>query len=120
KTKRFGDFSLFWVFNDRGGQHGETQGYPIGVEVRAQAFGFRTNDEINNMTVYRYEVHNRSSFQLNKTYFTIWNDADLGYYLDDYVGCDTERGLGYIYNADSFDETISGAPGYGDYPPAFG
>lgn len=120
KTKLFGDFSLFWVFNDRGGQHGETQGYPIGVEVRAQAFGFRTNDEINNMTFYRYEVHNRSSFQLNKTYFTIWNDADLGYYLDDYVGCDIERGLGYIYNADSFDETLAGTPGYGDYVPAIG
>ncbi|MBX3163992.1 MAG: hypothetical protein KF900_05885 [Bacteroidetes bacterium] len=120
KTKLYGDFSLFWVFNDRGAPHTETQGYPIGVEVRAQAFGFKTNDEINNMTFYRYEVHNRSSFQLNQTYFTIWNDADLGYYLDDYVGCDVSRGLGYIYNADGFDESLSGTPGYGDFPPAFG
>jgi hypothetical protein len=93
---------------------------PIGVEVRAQAFAFKTNDEINNMTFYSYEVFNRSSFQLNKTYFTIWNDADLGYYLDDYVGCDVKRGLGYIYNADPFDETVSGANGYGDFPPSLG
>jgi hypothetical protein len=120
KTKLYGDNTLFWVFNDKGGIHSETQGVPIGVEVRAQAFGFKTNDEINNMTFYSYQIHNRSSFQLNSTYFTIWNDADLGYYLDDYVGCDVARGLGYIYNADPFDETASGANGYQDYPPAFG
>lgn len=120
KTKLFGDYTLFWVFNDNGGIHTETQGVPIGVEVRAQAFSFKTNDEINNMTFYSYEVHNRSSFQLNSTYFTIWNDADLGYYLDDYVGCDVKRGLGYIYNADPFDETASGVNGYLDFPPSLG
>lgn len=120
KTKLFGDNTLFWVFNDNGGIHTETQGVAIGVEVRAQAFAFKTNDEINNMTFYSYEVHNRSSYQLNNTYFTIWNDADLGYFLDDYVGCDVSRGLGYIYNADSYDETASGTNGYLDYPPALG
>lgn len=120
RTKLYGDYTLFWVFNDKGGPHTETTGVPIGVEVRAQAFGFKTNDEINNMTFYSYEIHNRSSFQLNQTYFTIWNDADLGYYLDDYVGCDVKRGLGFIYNADAFDETASGVNGYQDFPPALG
>ncbi|MCW3078302.1 MAG: hypothetical protein JWO32_2911 [Bacteroidetes bacterium] len=120
KTKLFGDNTLFWVFNDNGGIHTETKGLAIGVEVRAQAFAFKTNDEINNMTFYSYEIHNRSSYQLNQTYFTIWVDADLGYYLDDYVGCDVTRGLGYIYNADPFDETASGTNGYQDYPPALG
>ncbi len=120
KTKLYGDQTLFWVFNDNGGIHTETQGVPIGVEVRAQAFGFKTNDEINNMTFYSYEVINRSSFQINQTYFTVWNDPDLGYYLDDYVGCDVERGLGYIYNADPFDETFGGVNGYQDFPPALG
>jgi hypothetical protein len=120
KSKLYGDYTLFWVFNDKGGIHTETDGVAIGVEVRAQAFEFKTNDEINNMSFYSYEIFNRSSFQLNKTYFTIWNDADLGYYLDDYVGCDVSRGLGYIYNADPFDETYSGVNGYLDYPPSLG
>ncbi|MDZ4666195.1 MAG: hypothetical protein SGJ15_15060 [Bacteroidota bacterium] len=121
KAKLYGDYTLFWVYNDKGGVHSETQGVPIGIEVRAQAFAFKTNDEINNMTFYSYEIHNRSSFQINKTYFTIWNDADLGYYLDDYVGCDTKRGLGYIYNANANDLILfNGTPGYGDYPPAIG
>ena len=120
KTKLYGDVTLFWVFNDNGGIHTETQGVPIGVEVRAQAFGFKTNDEINNMTFYSYEVINRSSFELKQTYFTVWNDPDLGYYLDDYVGCDVGRGLGYIYNADPFDESANGVNGYQDFPPALG
>lgn len=121
KTKLYGDYTLFWVYNDKGGIHSETQGVPIGAEVRAQAFAFKTNDEINNMTFYSYEVHNRSSYQINKTYFTIWNDCDLGYYLDDYVGCDTKRGLGFIYNASQNDNILyNGTPGYGDYPPALG
>lgn len=121
KTKLYGDYTLFWVYNDKGGIHSESQGVPIGAEVRAQAFAFKTNDEINNMTFYSYEIHNRSSFQINKTYFTIWNDADLGYYLDDYVGCDTKRGLGFIYNANSTDNILyAGTVGYGDYPPAIG
>jgi len=123
KTKLYGDYTLFWVYNDKGdgAAHTETQGTPIGIEVRAQAFGFKTNDEINNMTFYSYEIHNRSSFQVNQTYFTIWNDADLGYFLDDYVGCDTKRGLGYIYNANQNDLILfNGTPGYGDYPPSIG
>lgn len=45
KIKLYGDETLFWIFNDKGGIHRESQGIPIGVEVRAQAFAFRTNDE---------------------------------------------------------------------------
>lgn len=121
KTKLYGDYVLWWVYNDKGGIHSETEGVPIGVEIRAQAFAFKTNDEINDMTFYSYEVWNRSSFSLTKTYFTIWNDCDLGYFLDDYVGCDVSLGLGYIYNADGFDELkVFGVNGYGDFPPSLG
>ncbi|GIV27684.1 MAG: hypothetical protein KatS3mg027_1498 [Bacteroidia bacterium] len=120
KARLFGDYCLWWVFNDMGNAHTETQGLPIGLEIRAQAFAFQTSDEINNMTFYSYQVINRSTFELKNTYFTVWTDADLGNYNDDYVGCDVARGLGYIYNADSKDESVSGAPGYEDYPPAIG
>src|SRR5688572_1551434 len=44
----FGDKTLWWVFNDVGNAHTETSSEPIGLEIRAQAFGFKTNDEINN------------------------------------------------------------------------
>ncbi len=120
KARVFGDYCLWWVFNDKGNVHTETQGLAIGLEIRAQAFAFQTSDEINNMTFYSYQVINRSTYTLNKTYFTVWTDADLGYYSDDYVGCDVGRGLGYIYNGASSDPSVSGTPGYGDYPPACG
>jgi hypothetical protein len=114
-----GDQTLWWIFNDKGNTHTETQGSPIGMEVRAQAFAFATNDEINNMTFYSYEVINRSTFELTQTYFCPWVDTDLGYAWDDYVGCDVLRGLGYCYNGVAIDG--SGEPeAYGDQPPAIG
>ena len=82
----YGDALLWWVFNDKGDIHSNTGGEPIGLEVRAQAFGFSTDDEINNMTFYNYRIYNRSTFQLDTCYFGIWCDADLGNYQDDYAG----------------------------------
>ncbi|HLG34485.1 MAG TPA: hypothetical protein VI757_06345, partial [Bacteroidia bacterium] len=113
-----GDEAIWWVFNDVGNIHTETGGIPIGLEIQAQAFAYAKNDEINNMTFYQYKIINRSSASIDTTcYFGVWVDADLGYYLDDYVGCDVPRGLGYCYNGDAEDE---GPTGYGFNPPSVG
>lgn len=114
-----GDATLWWVFNDKGNIHTETQGTPIGLEIRAQAFGFATNDEINNMTFYSYEIINRSTYRLTGTYFSQWVDTDLGFATDDYVGCDVDRGLGYSYNGRPKDGDGQ-FWAYGDNPPAIG
>lgn len=114
-----GDQTLWWVFNDKGNIHTETGGAAIGMEIRAQAFGFATNDEVNNMTFYSYEIINRSSFKLTQTYFSQWVDTDLGYAWDDYVGCDVARGLGYCYNGTAVDGSGE-VEAYGDQPPAIG
>ena len=114
-----GDQTLWWIFNDKGAAHTESGGQAIGIEVRAQAFAFATNDEINNMTFYSYEIINRSTYTLTGTYFSPWTDVDLGYGWDDYVGCDVARGLGYGYNGSYIDG--SGEPeAYGAQPPALG
>ncbi len=113
-----GDQTIWWVFNDMGNTHTETKGQPIGLEIRAQAFAFSTNDEINNMTFYSYEIINRSTYELKDTYFSQWVDPDLGYAKDDYVGCDVRRGLGYCYNGDEVDGP--GAGSYSGIPPAVG
>lgn len=114
-----GDQTLWWVFNDKGNIHTESLGAPIGFEIRAQAFAFATNDEINNMTFYSYEIINRSTYRLTETYFSQWVDTDLGDANDDYIGCDVKRGLGYCYNGDDFDG--AGKPqDYGAQPPAIG
>lgn len=112
-----GDQTIWWVFNDVGNIHTESGADAVGLEIHAQAFGFATNDEINNMTFYNYKIINRSSFEIQKCYMGIWVDTDLGNAKDDFVGCDVERGLGYCYNGDANDEGIGG---YGDDPPAVG
>lgn len=94
----FGDYNRWWVFNDKGGIHTESGGEPIGMEIRGQAFAFATTDEINNMTFYNYELINRSTQTLTNTYFAFYTDADLGCAFNDYVGCDIQRGLGFMYN----------------------
>jgi hypothetical protein len=114
-----GDRTIWWIFNDKGGIHTETGGAPIGMEVRAQAFGFATNDEVNRMTFYSYEIINRSTYRLTETYMSQWVDTDLGFAEDDYVGCDVLRGLGYCYNGK--DPDGQGQPqSYGSQPPAIG
>jgi hypothetical protein len=120
KPKLFGDETMWWVYNDKGNIHTETGGEAIGMEFHAQAFAFATNDELNDMTFYNYNITNRSTYTLYETYFGVWTDADLGGATDDYTGCDVQRGLGYMYNGDEFDDDYQGNPGYGAQPPAIG
>lgn len=116
----FGDETHWWIFNDKGNIHGESGGDPIGMEVRAQAFSFATNDEVNQMTFYNYEMINRGTQTLFNTYFAQYADADVGGSEDDFVGCDVSRGLGYAFNGDNDDQTNGGAIGYFTRPPAVG
>ncbi len=116
----YGDMNFWWVMNDKGNIHTETGADPIGMEIRAQAFAFASNDEINNMTFYNYELINRGTQTLYNTYFGFFTDGALGDPYDDYVGCDVNRGLGYYYNGDNVDNENSGFKGYGTTPPAVG
>jgi hypothetical protein len=110
----YADQMEWWVYNDNGNIHTNTQGQPMQMEIHGLAFGYRTTDAINNMTFYRYKLLNRNNLALNETYFTLWSDPDLGCYLDDYIGVDTVTGMGYVYNADNNDDaTCGGAVGYG-------
>jgi hypothetical protein len=112
-----GDQYIWWIFNDKGNVQTNTQGLAMGLEIQASAFAFITNDCLNDATFYNYKLINKSTSTFNETYTATWSDADLGYFKDDYVGCDVERGLGILYNADNFDE---GATGYGNKIPMIG
>ncbi|MEC8663246.1 MAG: T9SS C-terminal target domain-containing protein, partial [Bacteroidota bacterium] len=116
----YGDQNFYWILNDKGNVHSESQGEPIGMEIRAQAFAFSTNDEVNNMSFYNYVLINQGTQTLTNTYMAQWVDVDLGGHTDDYVGVDVRRGLGYGYNGDQFDEPTSYSIGYGENPPAMG
>ena len=100
------DEIIFWIYNDAGNDHRQT-GSPnkMQMEIQVQAFAYQTNDDLNNMTFQRYKLINRAIEQLDSTYFGMWVDPDLGCYTDDYIGCDVDRSLAYIYNADLLDGT---------------
>lgn len=97
------DEMYFWIYNDAGGAHGFSLANPIQMEVQVQAFAYATQDELNNMTFYRYRLINEAQTGIGDTYFAMWVDPDLGCSDDDYIGCDTSRSLMYEYNQDAID-----------------
>lgn len=113
-----GDQAIWWIYNDKGNIHTETGGDAIGIEIQAEAFAFSTNDEINDMTFYKYNVINFATTPLDSVYFGYWVDPDLGFYQDDWVGCDTSISLGICYNGDAVDGPDIAS--YGANPPLFG
>ncbi len=100
---QYPDEMIFWIYNDAGGIHSQTQGSAIQMEVQVQAFAYATNDEINDMTFQRYKLINRATQSIDSTFFAMWVDPDLGCSQDDYIGCDTMRSLAYVYNEDAVD-----------------
>ncbi|MEM9820900.1 MAG: hypothetical protein AAF985_07500 [Bacteroidota bacterium] len=100
---QFPDEMIFWIYNDVGNTHTESDGEPMNMEVQVQSFAYATNDEINDMTFQRYKLINRGVQDVDSCFFAMWVDADLGCDQDDYIGCDTSRSLAYYYNADLVD-----------------
>ncbi len=118
---------VYWVFNDKGNTH---TAYPganaMGVEIQAFAYAFASNssEAINNSTMYRYKITNKSNTPYTEFRAGIFNDFDLGNPDNDYIGCDLstnsngkKRNLFFVYNASNDD---GAGTGYGIAPPAFG
>ena len=116
------DELIWWVFNDAGNVKQMSLTAAIGVEVQTSGFAFATQDFLNNSTFCNYRVINRGALTMDSTYIAVWDDCDLGYYLDDYIGCDTSRGLGIQYNGTNDDGASGGHPvnSYGPNPPQVG
>ena len=113
-----GDQCLFFIFNDSWAAHTETGGTPLGLEVQAMVYAFDApdNEALNNTIFFNYKLFNRSSFDYHDVYLGLWNDWDIGYGWDDYVGCDVQRGSCFCYNGTPVDgQGQSWA--YGDNPP---
>jgi len=119
------DEMIYWIYNDAGNTHEESGAAQIRMEVQVQAFAYATNNEINDMTFYRFKLINRAREDIRETYFAMWVDPDLGCFTDDYSGCDVGRSLAYTYNADEIDGTSgencdTGIPTYGSNVPLIG
>ncbi len=117
------DQMTFWIYNDNGNIHTQTTGDAIRMEVQVLAFGYATNDEVNDMTFYRHKLINRANSSIDSMHFSMWIDADLGCFTDDLIGCDTTRALAVVYNEGTVDGAggcAQGTPSYGDEVPILG
>jgi hypothetical protein len=114
-----GDQALFFIFNDDRKIHSETQGNKLKLEVHGMAYAFNLPQDSAfwNTVFLNYKIINRSDKIYYNTYLGTFTDLDIGWYADDYLGCDVERGMYYGYNGTPIDG--SGQPGtYGANPPA--
>lgn len=116
RPRLYGDQTHWWVMNDAGNEKIEG-GMPIGMEVQVTAYALQSFDALDNTTFYRYKLVYKGDAPLEDTYIGLWSDTDLGNAADDFIGSDTTRHMGFVYNADDLDE---GFDAYGSDPPALG
>jgi hypothetical protein len=105
------------------GNHTNSEGFsggtmPLYAEVRLTAWAYNVSG-LQDIQFLKWEVINKHVYSWDSTYFSIVSDPDLGDANDDYVGCDTIRDMGYVYNSDNMDGSGSGIS-YGANPPAAG
>jgi hypothetical protein len=110
---------VWWIFNDIGNTKTMTKTQSIGMEVQTSAFAYSSTDFLNDATFYNYRLINRGNIVLDSCFIATWTDADLGSPFDDYIGCDTNRGLGILYNAETPDRP-NGQNTYGSRLPMIG
>ncbi|HKR06228.1 MAG TPA: T9SS type A sorting domain-containing protein [Bacteroidia bacterium] len=115
-----GDQMLYWIFNDNLSYHTNTNADPLGFEIQTSAYSYTcpslpdSNFTMNWTTFYNYKIINRSSTAYHDIYLGLFSDTDLGWYKDDYIGCDSILDAGFTYNGDAVDDLPGG---YGANPP---
>ncbi|RYD55777.1 MAG: T9SS type A sorting domain-containing protein [Sphingobacteriales bacterium] len=95
-----GDQMLWWIFNDNGITHNFSTngGVPFKAEIKACAYAFKKSTSADNIIFYEYQVANRSTTNYTDFRMGLWIDPDLGYAFDDFIGFDSSRRMGIVYN----------------------
>ncbi len=116
-----GDQSLYFIFNDGYAQHRSTMGSPMNIEIHGNAWAYDNpgDSALFNTVFLHYDVINRSENTYEDTYMGLFNDFDLGYPYDNYIGTDVTRGNTYVYNGTPVDGQGESSA-YGANPPVQG
>ncbi len=107
-----GDVTVWTVYND--GVPSEDRAFtdvsPQGIEIRQTVWTKYGEDYNKNVYYIRYSIVNRGTVgdTLKDVYFGLWTDNDVGYYLDDLLGCSIPTRSGYTYNSGN-DEYFGGS-----------
>ncbi len=112
--------ATYLIQNDVAEAHSYTNTDSIGIELHIMFYQYQTWDYLNDVTFIDIKAINRGGINYPEFAHSIFVDADLGYYGDDFFGCDSVNNVMYFYNADNNDEDGFPALGYGVDPPALG
>ncbi len=112
-----GDVTLWCAYTDadpaRHTAHAGSSA-PLGVDVDQLAWAYARPGALDRAVFLRFRVTNTSAHRIDSAVVAVWCDPDIGGGLDDFVGFDAARGMGYAYNATNDDVA------YGASPPALG
>ena len=75
---------------------------PLFAEVHMTAWCYN-NPDLSDVQFIKWDVINKSHTQWQSFYSSVVCDPDLGCSVDDFIGCDTTRSLGYCYNGEEVD-----------------
>lgn len=104
-----GEQMLYWILNDNFGPHQDSGLAAMGAEIHISFYACKNenasgNDDIINYTTFlEYEVINRSVFTYDSVFVGFNTDGDVGYALDDFLGCHVDADAFYYYNGDVID-----------------
>jgi len=111
-----GDQTIYYVYTDSYPQaHTNLAGStrPLKADIKQLNFAFDLNGPLGQICFSQFTIINRSTQPWHDAWFSVWSDDQIGYPMDDNVGCDSALNLGYSFNGESVD------PEYG-IPPAVG
>ncbi len=99
------DQTLWYVANDVNDSRTENLAGcpPIGIEMQRTIWGYKRAGALGNTIFASTLIINKSGAPIDSMFMVQWADPDLGDAGDDYVGCDTTRSLGYVYNGGAVD-----------------
>lgn len=109
------DNTFFCVYND--GTPTEyrifTKMDPLGIEIKQTIFASSSIPDLQNTIFIKYSITNTGlvADTLERVIFSLWQDADLGEYHNDLIGCDTLLNSAVAYN-DPTENSFEG-----DYQP---
>ncbi len=119
------DQLIWYVANDIRGGNSPWQTKPIGLEMQVTIWGYNypTNHGLGNSIFKRHRLIYKGTSvtpdtsKITQFYIGQWSDPDLGDAGDDFAGCDSVLGIGYVYNSKTLDSEYRK---YNLEPPAVG
>lgn len=108
-----GDAYTWHVYNDFANGINGGGSIGLGVEIQEENFAYNSSG-LEKAGFTRYKIINRRLRIIDSVHVGMFSDPDIGNPMDDYIGCDVSRNLGYAFNANNNDDD------YGLHPPVFG